>query len=715
MHTFALQDIGQVRWSHDAVYDHFKDGTSVFETVVELLNGKLKLQDLPPLQLVKKGGQYYSLSNRRLYAIRQYAQILKKFGHLHEKTSLSVPVSFAEGFSGEAFTSVTGGLRVDLIRPLQGPSFPLRNVGPSRPPSARSLSRDALSHSKERNRSLSRGRWVEPDPQGRRRISFGQTDWRFILTECDEPSVVSYPTLPICKRTKTETEVGELVLMCLGLQRAVPKPRQAVPRPEIRDLLAKLAPGGEDSKVQSWLGGSGYSLGHQSYYEKLLPSLRQLVERLNTQLADTERVGCQQWEDSADFNGCTEGKAFELGRMDRIVCGVVTAEGRHTRKITPAQYRGRFLVKKHALNFLGVEISVEGDKIVMQQRRWILQELNRRGWVRLKGSQSLPQLEMAPDEARDELHAKNLATARLEIGALMWIGILRSRPDILAAVSMGARVMQRRPAEICQFSVGLWRYVRGTLDVCLQNGPDGNPTEMTFPSDASFDLVQPGWAVARTLVPLRHVDAQVDRTDHRMLRLTLRLAKGASCPGEARTSCFLLTLSFEDNQRRLFAENHLRKYRKAVREHLSANVEKFVDARLDGVRHAQARTSQQLTAALLRRRAVSRASASERWTDEESRASASPWPGSTRRSPTPQRFSRRTTPTPTPGPRVGSPRSATPSPVPSRPLSRLQAVPAVFPFPEPIPHSIPDRRTPSVYSRPVKPSRSEAASMLTTV
>ena len=143
-------------------------------------------------------------------------------------------------------------------------------------------------------------------------------------------------------------------------------------------------------------------------------------------------------------------------------------------------------VKKHALNFLGVEISVEGDKIVMQQRRWILQELNRRGWVRLKGSQSLPQLEMAPDEARDELHAKNLATARLEIGALMWIGILRSRPDILAAVSMGARVMQRRPAEICQFSVGLWRYVRGTLDVCLQNGPDGNPTEMTFPSDASF-------------------------------------------------------------------------------------------------------------------------------------------------------------------------------------------------------------------------------------
>ncbi|CAE7720322.1 unnamed protein product [Symbiodinium sp. CCMP2592] len=143
------------------------------------------------------------------------------------------------------------------------------------------------------------------------------------------------------------------------------------------------------------------------------------------------------------------------------------------------------VAQKQALNFLGVEISFEGDKIVIQQRRWILQELNRRGWVHMKGSQSLPQLEMAEDEALDEHHAKNLANARSEIGALMWIGI-RSRPDVLAAVSMGASVMHRRPEAICKFCVGLWRYVRGTLDECLQYGPDGNPGEMTFISDASF-------------------------------------------------------------------------------------------------------------------------------------------------------------------------------------------------------------------------------------
>ena len=100
--------------------------------------------------------------------------------------------------------------------------------------------------------------------------------------------------------------------------------------------------------------------------------------------------------------------------------------------------------------------------------------------------QSLPQLEMAADDSRDELHAKNLATARLEIGALMWIGILRSRPDILAAVSMAARVMHRTAGRDLSVLCGFAGYVRGTLDECLQYGPDGNPTEMTFPSDASF-------------------------------------------------------------------------------------------------------------------------------------------------------------------------------------------------------------------------------------
>ena len=53
----------------------------------------------------------------------------------------------------------------------------------------------------------------------------------------------------------------------------------------------------------------------------------------------------------------------------------------------------------------------------------------------------------------------NLAKGRSEIGALMWFGT-RSRRDILAAVSIGASVMQRRPADISKLCVGLWRYVQ---------------------------------------------------------------------------------------------------------------------------------------------------------------------------------------------------------------------------------------------------------------
>jgi len=78
-----------------------------------------------------------------------------------------------------------------------------------------------------------------------------------------------------------------------------------------------------------------------------------------------------------------------------------------------------------------------------------------------------------------------------------------------------------------------------------------------------------------------------------MLRLNLRLGKGAPCPGEASTydpsseqsfraanepggSSFLLTLSFEDVRRCHCAELHLKKRRLEVRKRLAKNVEDFI-------------------------------------------------------------------------------------------------------------------------------------------
>lgn len=104
---------------------------------------------------------------------------------------------------------------------------------------------------------------------------------------------------------------------------------------------------------------------------------------------------------------------------------------------------------------------------------------------------------------------------------------------------------------------------------------------------AQPDIIKkPGWAVARTLVALRHVDAQIDHAEPRMLRIFLRLPKGAQCPGEASvhdsehsesSSCFVLNLCFEDQRRCLSAEAHLKRRTQEIRHRLTKNVEAFID------------------------------------------------------------------------------------------------------------------------------------------
>ena len=114
---------------------------------------------------------------------------------------------------------------------------------------------------------------------------------------------------------------------------------------------------------------------------------------------------------------------------------------------TTLSCQGVSMSRKTSLTFLGLEISFHEGGVQLSQRRWILQEINRRGWIHLRGTQALPQLEMGDAEEVDEQHARALAEARSEIGALLWVGV-RSRPDLLAAVSMGASMMHRRPAAV---------------------------------------------------------------------------------------------------------------------------------------------------------------------------------------------------------------------------------------------------------------------------
>jgi len=112
------------------------------------------------------------------------------------------------------------------------------------------------------------------------------------------------------------------------------------------------------------------------------------------------------------------------------------------------------------------------------------------------------------------------------------------------------------------------------------------------------DLVSPGWAIVRTLAPVRVVESQVDRADSRTLRLGVRLARGAPGPSESSaydpttgaeagswlsadehrgSSLYTLTLSFEDTKRCHCADLHLSNRRKEVRAQLRRRLEAFVD------------------------------------------------------------------------------------------------------------------------------------------
>ena len=89
------------------------------------------------------------------------------------------------------------------------------------------------------------------------------------------------------------------------------------------------------------------------------------------------------------------------------------------------------------LMFLGLRITLTSEGVCMDQHKWLSQELNRRGCLRLNGCDALPSLDHAPTQPaeKNEGHHKALTEVQSDIGSLMWIS-LRTRPDVPACVSM---------------------------------------------------------------------------------------------------------------------------------------------------------------------------------------------------------------------------------------------------------------------------------------
>lgn len=66
-----------IRFTHDRISAHFRDGRALDDTINSLLSGALISDSLPPLEVVIKDGEIWSLSNRRLFVHRVVASLRK--------------------------------------------------------------------------------------------------------------------------------------------------------------------------------------------------------------------------------------------------------------------------------------------------------------------------------------------------------------------------------------------------------------------------------------------------------------------------------------------------------------------------------------------------------------------------------------------------------------------------------------------------------------
>ena len=139
----------------------------------------------------------------------------------------------------------------------------------------------------------------------------------------------------------------------------------------------------------------------------------------------------------------------------------------------------------HGMRFLGTELFVDGEGLSLTQKKYIAQELRHRGWLHMKGSESLPtprEGQLPVEEHGDEWE-KNKQLAQKECGVLMWIA-LRSRPDICACLGIAATQVATHPSESLKLTKGIWRYLRATWDVSVHYG------KVRIVSDASLRAEQ---------------------------------------------------------------------------------------------------------------------------------------------------------------------------------------------------------------------------------
>ena len=112
-------DLESIRWSAKCIHDHFgtekNPDVSVFEMVVQLLEGRRALLDLPALLVIQRDTQIYAVDNRLLYVLRMYRDIQKSFNSAPEK--MMVTCQLCSSHECPQFTTQNGGVSVEVERP----------------------------------------------------------------------------------------------------------------------------------------------------------------------------------------------------------------------------------------------------------------------------------------------------------------------------------------------------------------------------------------------------------------------------------------------------------------------------------------------------------------------------------------------------------------------------------------------------------------------
>ena len=138
--------------------------------------------------------------------------------------------------------------------------------------------------------------------------------------------------------------------------------------------------------------------------------------------------------------------------------------------------------KLDGIDFLGARITRDADGTIWcDQSKYILHCIRENGFINQDGdviltrATSPPTVDEKLGEEEGTVREKNsaLTQCRKYIGQMMWL-TTRTRPDIAACLGILASLMVRRPKEVKNHLVGLWRYLWTTKDHAMCTLPSPN-------------------------------------------------------------------------------------------------------------------------------------------------------------------------------------------------------------------------------------------------